>query len=123
MGPYFVDFVCFKARLVIEVYGGQHGEPEVEKRDAQPTAWLWRRGFRGLRFWNAEVLEGREGVWEVIRIALLGGVPRSELELLEKEGLLQKPSPGPGGNKEGPLESTPPLTPPARGGEPAQATV
>jgi hypothetical protein len=54
-----------------------------------------------LRFWNAEVLEGLEGVWEVIRIALVGGVPRSELELFEKEGLLQNPSPAPSGNKEG----------------------
>jgi very-short-patch-repair endonuclease len=116
MGPYFVDFVCFKARLVIEVDGGQHGEPEVEERDAERTAWLLGRGFRVLRFWNSEVLEGMEGVWEVIRIALVGGVPRSELELYEKEGLLQNPSRGLRGNKDG-VRLKVPLPYPSRKGK------
>ncbi|HET6621095.1 MAG TPA: endonuclease domain-containing protein [Dongiaceae bacterium] len=45
---YIVDFVCFEARLVLEVDGGQHFESEADKeRDAH----LRSQGFRVLRFW------------------------------------------------------------------------
>jgi very-short-patch-repair endonuclease len=92
MGPYFVDFVCFKARLVIEVDGSQHRELSVEEHDARRTAWLTARGFRVLRFWNEEVLLGMAGVWEVIRTALKES--RSELEPSNREGRLQTRSRG-----------------------------
>jgi len=53
IGPYIVDFVCFEARLVIEVDGGQHLDCDADRiRDA----WLESQGFRVLRFWNHEVL-------------------------------------------------------------------
>ena len=67
MGPYIVDFACLKARLVIEVDGGQHAEDE--ERDERRTAWLAGRGFRVLRFWNTEVLQETEGVLETIYAA------------------------------------------------------
>ncbi len=70
MGPYVVDFACLKARLVIEVDGGQHAD--AFERDEQRTAWLEWRGFRVLRFWNTDVLQRTEGVLESIRAALLG---------------------------------------------------
>jgi len=59
MGPYVVDFACLKARLVIEVDGGQHAE--ALERDDRRTAWLEARGFRVLRFWNTDVLQRTEG--------------------------------------------------------------
>ena len=64
---YVLDFVCFPARLVIEVDGGQHAESATDQvRDA----WLLERGFRVLRFWNNEVLENTDGVVETIMKAL-----------------------------------------------------
>jgi adenine-specific DNA-methyltransferase len=92
IGSYFIDFVCLKARLVIELDGDQHGEPEVEERDAERTAWLQAQGFRVLRFWNNEVLQSMDGVWEIIRIALVGAASRSELEFYDMEGPLKTPS-------------------------------
>ncbi len=68
IGPYVVDFVCFGARLVIEVDGGQHAQQQ--DRDAQRTTWLEAQGFRVLRFWNHEVLGNIEGVAETIAGAL-----------------------------------------------------
>jgi very-short-patch-repair endonuclease len=62
---YVVDFVCFSHRLVIEVDGGQHASPDAH--ELRRTKHLERSGFRILRFWNNEVLENREGVWEAIR--------------------------------------------------------
>jgi very-short-patch-repair endonuclease len=67
---YIVDFVCFKARLVIEVDGGQHSESQADgKRDA----YLRSGGFRVLRFWSNEVLSNPEGVQRAIVDALEAG--------------------------------------------------
>ena len=37
---YVVDFYCSKAKLVIELDGSQHYEPEAQARDAERTAAL-----------------------------------------------------------------------------------
>ncbi len=73
MGPYVVDFVCLKARLVIEVDGGQHAG--AGEQDDRRAVWLESRGFRVLRFWNTDVLQRMDGVLERIRAALLGPPP------------------------------------------------
>ncbi|MDR3424997.1 MAG: endonuclease domain-containing protein [Alphaproteobacteria bacterium] len=67
-GKYIADFVCHKARLIIEVDGGQHdlsSEPERLR-----TMFLQSQGYRILRFWNNEVMENVEGVYAVIDAAL-----------------------------------------------------
>ena len=64
VGPYVLDFVCLETGLVIEVDGGQHGEQQSYDEDR--TAWLERRGYRVLRFWNNEVLGNSEAVRETI---------------------------------------------------------
>ena len=64
LGPYIVDFVCFRTGLVIEIDGGQH-----EGRagyDRERDAWLRSRGFRVIRFWNHDVVERRIDVLEEI---------------------------------------------------------
>ncbi|MBE0480271.1 MAG: endonuclease domain-containing protein [Dehalococcoidia bacterium] len=71
LGRYIVDFVSLETRLVIEIDGGQH-EMLTKTRDEQRTAWLERRGFRVIRFWNNEVLKNIEGVVEKIRETLDG---------------------------------------------------
>lgn len=73
LGRYIVDFVCFEARLIVEVDGGQH--VEQQGYDRQRTAWLEGQGFRVLRFWNTEVLGNVEGVKEVIVQACEGVAP------------------------------------------------
>ena len=65
---YVVDFVSFEQRLIIEIDGGQHGDSDEyeEKR----TRCLEANGFRILRFWNNDVMENEEGVFERIAVAL-----------------------------------------------------
>ena len=65
IGPYIVDFVCYAARLIVEVDGGQHAELTAN-HDQRRDAWLASQGFRVLRFWNVEVLESLEGVHDRI---------------------------------------------------------
>ncbi len=73
IGPYIVDFVSLERRLVVEVDGGQHDQPDLRAADDERTLWLERNGFRVLRFWNNEVLANLEGVWEQISRAADGG--------------------------------------------------
>ena len=52
---YFLDFVCFERRLVVEIDGAQHGEVNQAKHDARRDAVLRDEGFVTLRFWNSDV--------------------------------------------------------------------
>src|SRR5262249_47493751 len=66
IGPYFADFACHERRLIIEVDGAQHNEPENVARDEERSAYLRSRGYRILRFWNNDVLKNIDGVMEAI---------------------------------------------------------
>jgi len=68
MGPYFADFASHRARLIVEVDGGQHAE--ARKHDEDRTHFLNGEGYRVLRFWNNEVLENLDGVLSQIVEAL-----------------------------------------------------
>jgi very-short-patch-repair endonuclease len=67
LGRYIVDFANHKARLVIEVHGGQHAENAA---DAERTKFIERQGYRVLRFWNNDVLGNIDGVMEVIQASI-----------------------------------------------------
>ena len=70
IGPYVADFVCQAARIVVEIDGGQHFEPEQERRDERRDRFLASKGFRILRFNNHDVMKNRSGVIETIALAL-----------------------------------------------------
>ncbi|VXC64888.1 conserved hypothetical protein [Enterobacterales bacterium 8AC] len=64
IGPYFADFLCWQARLIIELDGGQHVEQVVY--DRQRTRFLEQQGFTVIRFWNDEIFQNWEGVAQII---------------------------------------------------------
>ncbi|MEK6594600.1 MAG: endonuclease domain-containing protein [Pseudomonadota bacterium] len=64
IGKYIVDFICYEAKLIVELDGGQHFE---NVSDRQRDEWLNAQGFNVLRFWNNEVLTNIEGVLERVR--------------------------------------------------------
>jgi very-short-patch-repair endonuclease len=72
IGPYVADFVCHAAKLIVEVDGGQHFEPENIVRDARRDAYLAAQGYRVLRFNNLDVMKNKAGVLETIAAALKG---------------------------------------------------
>ena len=67
IGPFIADLVCRKQKLVIELDGGQHGDA----RDAARQRFIEAQGYRVLRFWNHQVMNDPDMVFEVIRSALL----------------------------------------------------
>ncbi len=74
IGPYIVDFFCPLHRLIVELDGGQHGEPEGAARDAERDAWLAGQGYRVVRIWNNDVMTNIEGVGaHILAAALVAG--------------------------------------------------
>jgi very-short-patch-repair endonuclease len=70
IGPYFADFACHEQRLVIEVDGVQHNQPENVIRDTERSIYIQSQGYRILRFWNNDVLKNIDGVMEAILAAM-----------------------------------------------------
>jgi adenine-specific DNA-methyltransferase len=68
IGPYFADFACLEAKLIIELDGGQH--VEAASYDENRTRFIEAQGYRVLRFWNNEVLTQTDAVRERILQAL-----------------------------------------------------
>ena len=65
---FIVDFVCMKARLIIEVDGAIHDEQQ--EADESRDTLLNANGFRVLRFRNEQVLSDIDAVLTVITEAL-----------------------------------------------------
>jgi very-short-patch-repair endonuclease len=63
---YITDFASHRARLVIEIDGGQHHEDI----DAPRTAIIEKDGYRVIRFWNNDVLANIDGVATLLTKAL-----------------------------------------------------
>jgi very-short-patch-repair endonuclease len=69
-GPYFLDFVCRRAMLILEVDGGQHGSDDQIEHDRERDAYLERKGFRVLRFWSNNVMDSIDTVMTIVRDTL-----------------------------------------------------
>ncbi|MFM2068692.1 MAG: hypothetical protein RLZZ584_3601 [Pseudomonadota bacterium] len=63
---FIVDFYCAAAKLVIELDGAQHLEPDVQDYDRQRTEVLQALGLRVVRFDNHQVMTEMEPVMTVI---------------------------------------------------------
>ncbi len=65
--PYIADFACIEAMLIVEADGGQHAE---SVHDAVRDAYLRKAGWRVLRFWNTDILQNMEGMFDTIAAEL-----------------------------------------------------
>jgi very-short-patch-repair endonuclease len=59
---FILDFYCPQYKLVIEIDGGSHADPEQQQYDQARTEWLEQRRLRVIRFINREVDTNIEGV-------------------------------------------------------------
>ncbi len=60
---YIADFACRRARLVVEVDGGQHADSLA---DEERTRIIEAFGYTVIRFWNNDVLGNTDGVVTLI---------------------------------------------------------
>jgi very-short-patch-repair endonuclease len=79
IGPYFVDFYCAAARLVIEFNGLSHDNDRRWDYDQRRQAWLEAQGYRVLNLNYETELEQLDDL-----IAVIYG----HLERLEAEGVI-----------------------------------
>ncbi len=62
IGRFIVDFYCASARLVIELDGSQHYEPQGLAYDAERSQFLMSLGLEILRFSNRDIDKDFRGV-------------------------------------------------------------
>ena len=65
-GNYIVDFYCASAKLVVELDGSQHYEPDGQQHDAERDDYLSTLGLKVLRFGNADIDRHFDGVCATI---------------------------------------------------------
>ncbi|HSC54561.1 MAG TPA: endonuclease domain-containing protein [Phnomibacter sp.] len=63
---YIADFYCHKMKLVIELDGSVHDDPEVAARDQQREDDLKSWGYEVIRFKNAQVFKNVESVMAIM---------------------------------------------------------
>ncbi|MBQ3111772.1 MAG: endonuclease domain-containing protein [Firmicutes bacterium] len=75
IGSFIVDFYCASARLVIEVDGSQHYEPQGMAHDAERSKFLSDLGLEVLRFSNRDIDRNFRSVCEQIDITIQSKLP------------------------------------------------
>jgi very-short-patch-repair endonuclease len=75
IGRYIVDFVCHRAKLIVELDGSQHGSDRAMAYDETRTVFLNSRGYRVIRFPNVAIFENLHGVCDAIFAIAKEGPP------------------------------------------------
>jgi very-short-patch-repair endonuclease len=70
---FIVDFASHRAKLVVEVDGGQHSE----ETDAARTAAIEAEGYQVIRFWNNDALGNADGCARILAETLAARSPPS----------------------------------------------
>jgi very-short-patch-repair endonuclease len=82
IGPYFADFACLEAMLIVEVDGGQHN---VRGRDEHRDRFFRLAGLKVLRVWNSDLMKDPASVCEEL-LSLLCARAAPTLALPRKRG-------------------------------------
>ncbi|TIV00806.1 MAG: endonuclease domain-containing protein [Mesorhizobium sp.] len=78
VGPYFADFPCREANLVVEVDGSQHVN---RSQDRYRDETMNRNGWSVLRVWHADVVASRKSVLDTIVAVLDGRLDRKMIAI------------------------------------------
>ena len=70
IGNYIADFYCHQAKIVVELDGSQHCDPEKMAYDRKRTDYLRSQGLEVLRFSNLDVMRRFRDVCEAIDLAV-----------------------------------------------------
>ena len=77
IGNYIVDFYCAKARLVLELDGGEHYTSEQARSDEQRTRDLRAMNLTVIRICNLDIDRNFRGVCEYIDRLVQASLPQS----------------------------------------------
>jgi len=71
IGRYVTDFYCHERKLIVELDGGIHSDPDQQLHDQNRDTFLVSLGLRVLRIPNEELLYTPEKVLDKVREALI----------------------------------------------------
>ncbi|HEX5715881.1 MAG TPA: endonuclease domain-containing protein [Thermoanaerobaculia bacterium] len=71
IGRYVADFYCHERKLIVELDGGAHSDPDQQAHDQSRDTFLRSQGLRILRLTNEDALGPPEKILDQIRKALL----------------------------------------------------
>lgn len=63
---YIVDFSCNAVKLIIDLDGGGHYNPENQQLDVERTKFLEHNGYKVVRILNSDIDKNLRGVCEYI---------------------------------------------------------
>ena len=72
IGPYFADFACRSAMLIVEVDGATHSTTSEVDHDSSRTGTLQASGYRVFRVHNNEIYDNLDGVLDSLLAVLMG---------------------------------------------------
>ena len=75
IGNYIADFACPSAKLIIEIDGQDHADPDARRSNRQRDVWLRGQDYTVMRFGATDVLQNIEGVVEDIAAIAKAGRP------------------------------------------------
>ena len=81
---YIVDFYCHDARLILELDGSQHYDPNEQKRDLERSRILESRGLAVVRIPNNEINQNFRGVCEYIDLVVCQRIHKTTPESSER---------------------------------------
>jgi very-short-patch-repair endonuclease len=64
---FIADFYCPRAKLIIEIDGDSHADPDQAAYDLERTSWLQAGGFTVIRFSNDQVETDLAIVLDILR--------------------------------------------------------
>ena len=99
VGGYILDFYCVRAKLAIELDGGQHSEGEAVRYDNARTAKLAELGVKVIRFWDCDVLKFPDAVKATVYRAVMEGTCELSAAQLAIETAPSPGTPGEGGGE------------------------
>lgn len=70
IGDFIADFVCLAHKLIIEVDGAYHSEPQQAIKDSQRSTFLKSIGFKVIRFTNEDINNDIRDVINRIKLEL-----------------------------------------------------
>jgi very-short-patch-repair endonuclease len=65
--PYIADYYCYEAKLIIELDGSQHSDPDAIIYDKVRTDFFASQGFHVIRFWDHDALKNSDAVAATLR--------------------------------------------------------
>ena len=86
IGPYIADFFCPSARLIVELDGSGHYEPNGIEYDRWRDAYISAHDIKVLRFTNTQIEQEFSAVCETIARAVTPSVSPSACQLPRKGG-------------------------------------